>query len=321
LLEQIVLLDSVREDYHRRAQVFQDWMAERGLAPETVRELLAHLLEFLDHLFLDGAAGHDGSKIVAAVRHLVREVESDTVMMHRVSKALQGWNKRCPGGMRDPPPWEGVLAVVGWLLHRNEPVAALACLVQGLCYLRPGELTSLRTAELLAPPAGAAAGSPWCLLLHSVAHNPSGSKTNERDESLLLNSAGYEWMNRELRILKELRSGAEMLWPFDASRYAALIGQAASATNQPDFVPYSLRHAGASRDLLLQARSTEEVKMRGRWRSDSSLRRYGKPAKQLQGLARLSPSMVAYGQAIEQALPLIFRGMQPVPPPPQAAQP
>ena len=43
-------------------------------------------------------------------------------------------------------------------------------------------------------------------------------------------------------------------------------------------VPYSFRHGGASHDALNHVRTPEQIKLRGRWKSDSSLQRYTKPA-------------------------------------------
>ena len=40
--------------------------------------------------------------------------------------------------------------------------------------------------------------------------------------------------------------------------------------------PYRLRHGGASRDFARKLRSLESIQQRGRWKSQSSLRRYQK---------------------------------------------
>ena len=48
---------------------------------------------------------------------------------------------------------------------------------------------------------------------------------------------------------------------------------------QASTVLYQLRHGGASHDLLHQTRSYEGVRARGRWRSDSSVRRHAKRSR------------------------------------------
>ena len=47
----------------------------------------------------------------------------------------------------------------------------------------------------------------------------------------------------------------------------------------PEMCLYQLRPGGASEDLLSGTRNEAAIKVRGRWRSDSSVRRYSKPAQ------------------------------------------
>ena len=50
---------------------------------------------------------------------------------------------------------------------------------------------------------------------------------------------------------------------------------------------YSLRHGGASDDFLTKRRTLPEIKHRGRWRADSSVRRYTKIARALKELEKM----------------------------------
>jgi predicted RNA-binding Zn ribbon-like protein len=43
-------------------------------------------------------------------------------------------------------------------------------------------------------------------------------------------------------------------------------------------LPYQLRHTGASTDMAEKARSLQDIKRRGRWQADSSVKRYEKAA-------------------------------------------
>ena len=75
LLEKIQVLDMVREDYHTRAKLFLEWKTNHALPAATSGDvILLQLLDFLDELFLSGAAHSDGAKIYAAVQHLVPQV-------------------------------------------------------------------------------------------------------------------------------------------------------------------------------------------------------------------------------------------------------
>ena len=54
-----------------------------------------------------------------------------------------------------------------------------------------------------------------------------------------------------------------------------------------DVVMYMFRHAGASTDFALRLRLLPEIKLRGRWKSDASLRRYEKGGRLADQLQRL----------------------------------
>ena len=66
---------------------------------------------------------------------------------------------------------------------------------------------------------------------------------------------------------------------------------------------YGLRHGGASDDLLARRRSALEVQQRGGWASDKSFKRYAKQARIVSELQRVGAHAVAYGQAMDRALP------------------
>ena len=71
---------------------------------------------------------------------------------------------------------------------------------------------------------------------------------------------------------------------------------------------YSLRHAGASNDIIQKRRSVLEVKLRGRWKSDSSLARYMKPARVLQQANLLPAPVLDYGKRVRSSLQDVFLG-------------
>ena len=86
---------------------------------------------------------------------------------------------------------------------------------------------------------------------------------------------------------------------------------------------YSLRHGGASEDLSSNKRPALEVQLRGRWRTTTSLRRYGKTTRLMTQLAKVSPLVSQYGKLIHQGIAGFLkaacgvRGLALPPPPPQ----
>lgn len=81
-------------------------------------------------------------------------------------------------------------------------------------------------------------------------------------------------------------------------------------------VLYSLRHGGASEDLLRRTRDLSSVFRRGRWRSWNSVRRYGKEAKLLTELGKVPGPVLRYSQQIEANLEQWFDFPNLVPPVP-----
>ena len=69
---------------------------------------------------------------------------------------------------------------------------------------------------------------------------------------------------------------------------------------------YSLRHGGASHDVLSRRRHILEVKQRGCWASDASLKRYVKEARLQSELNKVPLSVREYGSKILQNLPSLL---------------
>ena len=82
---------------------------------------------------------------------------------------------------------------------------------------------------------------------------------------------------------------------------------------------YGLRHGGASEDLLTKARTVLDVKTRGRWSSDSSLKRYGKQTRLLSELQKVPQEVLHYGEQMARLPPSIFLHSHPAPAPPVLA--
>ena len=230
-------------------------------------------------------------------------------MVARIKRALKGWARRAPAQSRAPPPWPAVMAIVGMLVLFQKPVEALCLLVHTLCYLRPGEATSLMTSHLVPGlPVAGRVGVMWALLLHPT-EGVKTSKTGEHDESMLLDSAGFEWMAQPLQELLARRPRDGPLWPFSHDEYVEALHMAIKTLGLEAFINavYAFRHAGASHDLLLGKRTFQEVKDRGRWRSDMSMKRYAKPAQSLEQLGALPLSVVDFGTEVELHLHQIFQ--------------
>ena len=79
-------------------------------------------------------------------------------------------------------------------------------------------------------------------------------------------------------------------------------------------VPYDFRHAGASHDMLERRRSELEIKGRGRWKTDSSLRRCGEPARAAAASNAMQLATAAFGKAVARKYDEIFNRQGVLPP-------
>ena len=236
----------------------------------------------------------------------------------RIHKAIAGWVKRAPGSERFPVPKLAVHAVVGDLLSRAKPLHALAAEVSLSGYLRPTDMDSLLVKELIPPQTQISATYKcWALVLHS-SESCSIGKTGGRDETILLDD---EVMMSLSPVMYELVRGADpnsKLFPFSQEDYSREIRNSVVRLGLENvgFVPYSLRHAGASGDFLENTRTLQEIQFRGRWRSEKSLKRYCKASLAQAVAAEIRPEVIEYGRFVQTHLAALLMKRKAMPPPP-----
>ena len=122
-------------------------------------------------------------------------------------------------------------------------------------------------------------------------------KTGVTDESVLVDAPELWPVLHALTL--NAPAGAS-LWNFTPAEVRAKFAQALTELGLQKESPslYTLRHGGASHDLLSEARSIAEVKERGRWISDKSLRRYGKRTRMQQRMRDLPTSVTEFGEQV-----------------------
>ena len=82
---------------------------------------------------------------------------------------------------------------------------------------------------------------------------------------------------------------------------------------------YGARHGGASEDLSSQRRSRAEVKARGRWADERSLKRYGKQTRLQHELTKVPKSVIEFGVFVRDNLLGVLSQDIPLPALPSAA--
>ena len=111
------------------------------------------------------------------------------------------------------------------------------------------------------------------------------------------------------------RPPRDKLWPFDVIELNVEFRRSVCACNLSHLEPTldSLRHGGASEDVLRRRRTLEEVQRRGRWRIQTAVRRYTKEAKILSELHKVPPPLLRYGEYVEANILQLFSAPQAFP--------
>ena len=177
-------------------------------------------------------------------------------------------------------------------------------------YLRPGEPHRIRTKHVIAP-SNTTSGARFVTIVLNPYEDGRASKTQEYDESLLIdNELLPELGRRILRHAKE-RGVDQPLFSVSQQQVALDLQAAAARLRVPssmNLVMYMLRHSGASTDFALKLRTLAEIKLRGRWRGDQSLRRYEKGGRLAEQLARLPDKLRAHAVRCAQCVNAVLRG-------------
>ena len=306
-----------RADYQARTSSFITFCLANQLNWVDAASLDVCVCEFFDQMFLSGFGGEEGSKYLAALAFYLPDISRlGPFSLPRATRAIRGWTKSAPGHQRLPLPRVLLCAVIGVLLAARRTLMALALWLSFRAYLRPGECSSLTRRQLVEPvPSAGSQYRFWGLWLSPDDRNPMSrpGKTGLWDEAISLDQD--PWLDSLLRPLAIAGDPLEPLWPFSGEELSATFKRIMKCLglDHLDQSLYCLRHGGASEDLLGHLRSVAAVKRRGRWRSDSSLRRYGKETRLQSVLNSVSPTVLRFGQLMDSRIASCFLNLIRVP--------
>jgi hypothetical protein len=303
-LESNALKPSTVTAYNAMIQAFVLWVSLECLNWDSVESLQEILLMYYDYLFFEGHQ-QQASRVTAALRFFIPSLPP----LPRLHRATAGWNRLAPPRQRLPLPRVALLAIIALALHDSNIVLALALYISFICYLRPGECQKLRVRSLIrANPAAGPGLQMWGLLLHESVLAPGGqgpSKTGLWDEAILLDRDF--WLQPFLEVMLQ-RPEQQELFRLPASDVKQSFLKYCHHLQLDQFEPclYQLRHGGASDDAITERRSLLEIKLRGRWRSDASLRRYARTTNLLREVNRMPQQVIYLGKWLEQNLEAAF---------------
>ena len=256
---------------------------------ENPLELDNMLVDLFDDSYLEGVNSSFASKVFAALGYYNPTLKKDAgIVLPAARQAAKGWKRLSPPTSRMPVPWELVCALANALMADGCRDAALLMLLSFVCYLRPSEAAKLQVRDLIPPVKGSQHVS-WSLLLHPFERGAC-SKTQEFDESLLIDAQMVTSLGSAIKRHVAHKSSTEKLFSTKQKEMPRLLNWAARRLRVPERMKlcmYMMRHGGASHDFGSKQRTLQEVKRRGRWIAEASVRRYekgGRLASQLHGL-------------------------------------
>ena len=234
----------------------------------------------------------------------------------RSARALKGWQLAAPPLQRMPLPIEVLTAIMGVMLIRGFVEEPLRLFLQFMTYLRPGECSNLLVKQLVAPQQSVhQVFNYWAILLNPSEDLVPG-KTGVFDGSVIIDSD--MWIGPFLARLVRDRDPNAPLWKSDHASLRTLFNNVVEFLGLQELgvTLYTLRHGGATHDILARRRTMLEIKQRGRWSSDVSLKRYVKQARLQTELRKVSPQVKEYGALILKNLPCLLRNPKMTPPAP-----
>ncbi|CAK0900339.1 unnamed protein product, partial [Prorocentrum cordatum] len=271
----------------------QDFVAMNGCTLDSVRNADIALVDFADYLFLEGFERPDLMKMYAAAAwHLAGLSPIGKLRFPRFSRAARGLGLLAPAQTVPPVPFE-VVCWIAWhiYLRLQDWTIPLCLLTMFVCYFRPVDVHSLREEDLV-PPGGSS--SHWVLNVHPARRGET-SKVGVSDEALLLDSPYLPGLGPALH---RRRRGQRLAKLFEVSE-RELSMQWGRSQEQLGLLPsqrrrlYQIRHAGPPHDILMGVRTLLDVKRRGRWSSDATVKRCEAAGVVQQEWAKLSTAQQA----------------------------
>ena len=282
------------EEVYSEIEAFSLSWADFGwTSAETVDKMLTALF---DDRALDGVhAGWSGKAFSSVGYFQPQFAGAGRAHFPRAKAAQAGWKKLTPSRSRLPVTFELMSAIFHVLAATGRLESGLVILLCFALYLRPSEPHRIKCKHVV-PPQGGVSGTRHTTIVLNPYEDGRASKTHEYDESLLLDNQLLPALGR--RLTKFARARAKMagkdalLFTVTQEQVALDLRLATRRLRVPaelDVVMYMFRHAGASTDFALKQRPLAEIKLRGRWKGDASLRRYEKGGRLADQLRKLPP--------------------------------
>ena len=191
----------------------------------------------------------------------------------------RGWNRMEPGSSRPPFPQLILLALLVRCAStgRNEEFIIFWTLFE--TYARTTTILTLVSEQVVpAVWTGTNRICPVTIVAHSIEHDQNPSKTGEFEMNLPCDLQRQQALGEMLEAQAKRRGKRGTLWKTDYEHLRVTLHDLLKelGCDKLGLTLHSLRHGGASHDVLSQSRDLLSVQLRGQWRAFASVRRYQK---------------------------------------------
>ncbi|CAE7713929.1 unnamed protein product [Symbiodinium sp. CCMP2592] len=272
------------------------------------------LAEHLEDLYRDGEDLATVRYAVAAALFFKPELRSPAMThLPKVKQGLAGWSKLCPPRSRLPIPYAVVALLALHALSLGLLEIAIYLLLTFSLYMRPSEGLRLRKKDVVRPSSRQTGFQHWSVVLHPLEVGVC-SKTREFDECLQLDLPYHQPLGPATYKLLRLhqKRGEEHIFTITLENVTQFLERAQidlELKGLGELQPYRLRHGGASHDFVGKLRDLASIQMRGRWRSQSSVRRYQKGGRLTQLMQTLPLHVKKAAENAVRKLPAALAGL------------
>lgn len=291
------LAASTLNKYNDAATRFLLHCDRHAILTYTSEQLDIALSDYLHLLFLSGSGISLASSTVFGIIFFIPHAAAHLPISRR---ALDGWRRVQPSVQHPPLTWRATLAIAA-VLHHSSPRMALLVLTSFKALLRISEALNIVAADVLERRDVRAGGQLRGATLVSI--TLKRTKTGQNQSASLTDPSVAALLTALARSLPP----SARLFPFSASVYRSHFRRATRALGLSDsFVPHSLRHGGAT-ELWMDGLDVESILLRGRWRSNSSIRTYVQTGPALLSQSTMPPTVASLGAALEPCVLSAFR--------------
>jgi len=265
--------------YKRALRNFDTWR-ESAPAGDVGVDLAA--ARYMSHMCFDlGQGSWRGGLLVSALVDRSPELKPALPLARRAWKA---WQPLTLSGEREPTCREAVGAVISWLRSAC-PEAALIVAFAYATFARTSEWELLRVSDL-----SFAQGELG--VEFGIQARGESTKTGPHLGAVVSQAWLIAAMRRHVRG-KSRSSRVFTMTPFELRRF---VSEACRELGLPPVVPHSLCRHTAATEAFFAGLAVADVKIRGRWKSEESVRRYQKPHLRAKYLAIMPKGTLQRGR-------------------------